>query len=157
FRGLAQFPFTTTTCVVLTEEGARFVRWACPAPERQAVREDASRPRLPDTGRRSVPCWDRQALELYFAGWLVKRFRGPAGNQQLILGSLEELGWPWHCDDPLPRRDGLKPQKRLHDAINRLNRHQVHRLLHFRGDGQGRGLCWEPIVETATTLPPTCH
>jgi hypothetical protein len=33
----------------------------------------------------------------------------------------------------------------LHDVINKLNRHQVNQLLRFRGDGSGRGICWEPL------------
>jgi hypothetical protein len=77
---------------------------------------------------------------------VVKRFRVPAENQELILAAFEEEGWPKHIDDPLPVRDGIDPQTRLHDAINRLNGRQTNRLLCFRGNGNGTGVLWELVA-----------
>jgi hypothetical protein len=73
----------------------------------------------------------------------VKRFRVPALNQELILAAFEEEGWPPHLDDPLPQEANTDPKQRLQDTIKRLNRHQVNRLIHFRGDGSGTGILWE--------------
>jgi hypothetical protein len=74
---------------------------------------------------------------------LVKQFRLPALNQELILAAFEEEAWPPHIDDPLPNALGQDPKQRLHDTIKRLNRHQVNRLIRFRSDGTGSGIIWE--------------
>jgi hypothetical protein len=73
----------------------------------------------------------------------VKRFRQPAPSQETILATFEEEGWPPHIDDPLPPQPGQLPKQRLHETITNLNRHQQNRLLHFLGDGTGRGVCWQ--------------
>jgi hypothetical protein len=39
----------------------------------------------------------------------------------------------------------MNPKIRLRDAIAKLNRHQVNRLLRFHGDGNGMGLRWESL------------
>jgi hypothetical protein len=80
---------------------------------------------------------------LSLGGTVVKRFRVPAHNQELILSAFEEEGWPDHIDDPLPVRGDIDPPTRLHDAINRLNGCQVHHLLRFSGNGIGTGVCWQ--------------
>ena len=41
---------------------------------------------------------------------VVKQFRVPAGNQELILAAFEEMGWPPHIDDPLPPVHDLDPK-----------------------------------------------
>jgi hypothetical protein len=91
------------------------------------------------------PRWDQGSRELHFGHLLVKRFRVPAENQQLILASFEEEGWPPHIDDPLPPQYEIEPKKRLHDTINRLNGNQKQRLIQFRGNGDGRGVRWERV------------
>jgi hypothetical protein len=154
FHGRGQFPFKAGTCVVLTEEGARFARDACQSVAANQVQETSAHQAVLDRTTWTIPCWNNHARELRFGTWLVKKFKVPACNQQLVLSGLQELGWPWHFDDPLPPVEDLDPRRRLHDTINRLNRHQVHPLIHFRGDGSGRGLHWEPILGTATRLPP---
>ena len=45
---------------------------------------------------------------------------------------------------PQPGQDS---RRRLHEAIDRLNRNQINRLIRFRGNGNGRGILWEPIVD----------
>jgi hypothetical protein len=74
---------------------------------------------------------------------LVKRFRQPAGNQELLLIAAEELGWQAWFDDPLPRAPGQNPKVRLHNSINALNRNQKSRMIHFKGDGSARRVGWE--------------
>jgi hypothetical protein len=92
------------------------------------------------------PCWDAQLQRLYWNGVLVKQYRVPAANQQLILAAFEEERWPPRIDDPLPQSGGIDPIARLHDAIKRLNRNQISQLLVFGGDGSGRGVMWRPVA-----------
>jgi hypothetical protein len=91
------------------------------------------------------PSWDAQRRELWIDGRLLKRFRRPSSNQQLILDSFESSGWPKLVVDPLPLQPAQCPKRRLHDAIKCLNRYHHHQLLRFSGDGSGRGVLWERI------------
>ena len=131
------------SCFVLTEKGALDARHVCPgkAPERTKLpgNPDGNRP---DADGKTVPRWDGRCRELRVQDRVVKQFNVPARNQELILAAFEELGWPPHVDDPLPPLPGVDSKQRLHDTINRLNRNQKHRLLHFRGDGWGQGIRW---------------
>jgi hypothetical protein len=89
------------------------------------------------------PKWRADLHELYFNGALVRRYKNPARNQELILAAFEEEGWPARIDDPLPQNGDLDPRQRLRNTIVTLNRHQLTPLLHFRCDGTGRGVQWE--------------
>jgi hypothetical protein len=91
------------------------------------------------------PLWDADLHRLTFAGKLVKEFKTPAPNQQLILGVFQEEGWPARIDDPLSPSPDLDPKRRLHETITGLNRHQKNRLLRFSGDGTGLGIRWQPF------------
>jgi hypothetical protein len=93
-------------------------------------------------GAAPVPHWDGERGELTCGGKLVKRFAVPAENQVRILEAFAEEGWPTRLDDPLPGKEGQDRKRRLQRTIERLNQGQVHRLLHFRGDGRGCGVCW---------------
>jgi hypothetical protein len=163
FRRGEGFSFDRTTCVVLTPGGAafvdRFLRAPMGSPRSVPPIETTSladgetaalEGGLPGDDRREVtirvisrPCWDSMRRELRLCGVVVKRYRVPAHNQELILSAFEEEGWPEHIDDPLPARHDIDPHTRLHDAIHRLNGCQTHRLLRFRGDGSGAGVFWE--------------
>jgi hypothetical protein len=90
-----------------------------------------------------IPCWDRQRRELRIGPSIVKRFFVPAENQEAILAAFEEEAWPAHIDDPLSPVPGIDPKRRLHSTIQCLNRNQQAKLLHFHGDGYGRGVRWE--------------
>ena len=89
------------------------------------------------------PVWRSDLHELHFNGALVRRYKNPARNQELILAAFEEEGWPARIDDPLPPNGDLDPRQRLRNTIVTLNRHQLAPLLHFRCDGTGRGIQWE--------------
>ncbi len=92
-----------------------------------------------------VPNWDRDRQELRVGNQVVKRFKAPAPNQELILSTFQEDGWPIRIDDPLPPNGHQDPKRRLHDTINSLNRcHKVF-LLHFSGDGKALGIRWELV------------
>jgi hypothetical protein len=145
FRRAGSLVFGERSCLVLTAAGAAVaggpqsfplvLRGACQGSDSE------SRPAIwPAT-----PRWDAQCRELRWGAKLVKRFREPASNQELILAAFEEEGWPPHMDDPLPNGHDQDAKQRLHDTIKRLNRHQINRLIRFRGDGSGCGIIWEAL------------
>ena len=71
------------------------------------------------------PTWNAELRELRWGKQLVKKFKGPAANQELICAVFEEDKWAPRIDDPLP--GGLTRQKRqarLHDVVARLNKSQ---------------------------------
>jgi hypothetical protein len=163
FRRGAGFFFEGTTCLVLTPSGAAFAERfliqpdarlqpgqlieAAPLPGGATVvlanGQLAAEDRPGTTHVALRPSWNDARRELTLDGRLVKQFRVPARNQATILAAFEEEGWPDHIDDPLPMSGDINPPTRLHDAINRLNGCQVHRLLHFSGNGAGTGVCWK--------------
>jgi hypothetical protein len=108
----------------------------------------------------SVPCWDPISRKLWFGTDLIKQFRVPAKNQELVLAALEEEGWPAHIDDPLPPDDGIDSKWRLHDTIVRLNRsHKIPRI-RFHGNGNGLAVHWMLVnaaPQTVTKATPKRH
>jgi hypothetical protein len=134
--------FTVRSCFVLTERGIQAARQhgAQEGPDGRRVTSHRKGRAL-----RTKPRWDGQLRQLWVGKELVKWFRVPAGNQETILAAFQEQGWPAHIDDPLPGKAGVDPKGRLHAAIRRLNGRQLRRLLCFRGDGTGMGVCWELI------------
>lgn len=90
------------------------------------------------------PEWDPNHRELRFRGQVVKRYRVPAPNQELILSAFQEDGWPEFIDDPLPPAPNQDPKLRLQATIKSLNRHQMARLVRFHGNG-GTQIYWEPV------------
>lgn len=163
FRRGEGFFFDQTTCVVLTPSGAAFVDQFLNEPvvspqsiplietallaggETAALKNGslADHHRNGTTPLAVKPCWNAARRELRLNGRVVKRFRVPAQNQEMILAAFEEEGWPDHIDDPLPVSDDIDPPTRLHDAINRLNGCQSHRLIRFSGNGTGTGVSWQ--------------
>lgn len=96
----------------------------------------------------AVPQWDSLRRELCLAAELVKRFNRPAPNQENILSTFQEQHWPQWIADPFPvaaDQQERPPSRRLQDAIRALNRNQLIRLIHFRGDGKGGGVVWESM------------
>jgi hypothetical protein len=89
------------------------------------------------------PQWDANCRELRFAGQVIKRFRVPAENQELVLNVFEEEGWPKAIDDPLPPHAAVDPMRRLQATIRSLNRNRTAPTLHFFGNGCGHSVCWE--------------
>lgn len=148
FRWLASLKFLEETCFVLTDEGVSF-----------AEKVDQLFPQSSSNGRpgncvvavcggpksRAIPSWDSLRLELRFDKQVVKRYRVPAPNQEVVLAAFEEEDWPNRIDDPLTPTDEIDPKRRLHSTIQCLNRNQRRRLIHFRGDGHGTGVCWELV------------
>jgi hypothetical protein len=86
------------------------------------------------------PYWDHAAMELWWKGECIRRYRHDAASQCRVLDAFEENDWARRINDPLPRQGRGSIKVQLHDAIKRLNAGQK-RLL-FRGDGSGRGVRW---------------
>ena len=152
FRETGRLRFCRKTCFVLTEAGAEFYRAACDEAEPGA----AHPPIVIAPAAGAAPFWDPDRQELRFAGRVVKQFKVPAPNQEMILATFQEEAWPHRVDDPLPPLADTDPKRRLHDTINSLNRSQKHPLLRFLGDGRGQGVRWEPVeVEIVATIEPS--
>jgi hypothetical protein len=172
FRPLAATASTKTACVLLTGEGVFRLRdalhaKASPAASFDAPGKPATAGGEPHQPAPDVPEWDPNHRELLFRGQLVKRFRVPAPNQELILAAFEEEGWPQFIDDPLIPEADQEPKKRLLATIKSLNRNQIAPLLRFHGNGNGRQVYWEPVNQVravyrrlrsnvARTLPECC-
>lgn len=91
---------------------------------------------------RETPEWCPTTRILKIAGKVVKHFKWPAPNQEMLITAFAELNWPDQIDDPLPQTS-VCPKRKLHDTIKCLNRNQVHPLIKFRGDGTGLAARWE--------------
>jgi hypothetical protein len=151
-KGKNNLTFFKRTGFVLTEQGAALVRSLIRTRDLNghgrlsAVNEPL---RQPDENRGKanplVPCWDRNRLELRWEDVIVKQFKVPAPNQELILTVFQELGWPTQIDDPLPPHPEHDPKRRLHDTINSLNRSRKNALIHFSGNGKGQAIRWESV------------
>lgn len=153
FRGVQGDTFTKKSCFALTKRGAVFVRQLLSTA--RAVRRDEN---LSDealqTVRSIVPQWDRDLQELRFGGRVVKQFKVPAPNQEMILAAFEEEGWPPRIDDPLPPQADQDPKRRLHDTINSLNRNHKVEAIRFLGDGSGLGVRWTLVTRRSDAPQP---
>ncbi len=130
------------SCFALTEAGERFFNEflaAFLAPEDEVAA--AARSRL--VVGRLTPSYDGDKRLLAWGAHVLKHFRLPSPNQELLLQAAEEQGWPERFDDPLPPQAGTNPKVRLHDTIKNLNKNQKPRLLRFKGDGTGQKVEWE--------------
>jgi len=134
------------SCFVLTPAGVAFARSAapgnlspCPCP----AADDSPPPVAAAAG----PFWDKDRRALWLGRCLVKQFKVPAPNQEIILAAFAEEAWPVRIDDPLPLHAAIDPRRRLHDTINSLNRHQKAPLIRFQGDGSGQAICWEAFAD----------
>jgi hypothetical protein len=133
---------------LLTEAGILYLRQRLLPEEgsRAARRERSASDRAVD-GNGFLPWWDGEDRRLWLGGILLKEFRQPAPNQQILLDVFQEYGWARvHIDDPLPLTEGELEEdakRRLHDTIKNLNRGLPAGTIRFRGDGTGQGLRWE--------------
>ena len=147
FRKLRNLRFTDKTCLILTEMGESLAQKAGVNAE-ISIQPTHNGGNNNHNGKHVVidnraPKWVRDRRELRMGDLVVKHFTVPAPNQEIVFEAFEEEGWPFRIYDPLPPHNGLDPKRRLHETINKLNAHQIHPLIRFRGDGTGRGVCWE--------------
>jgi hypothetical protein len=147
--GQASFPpansllLSETSCFTLTEVGEAFANWfladALVSLEDGAF--EAARDGL--VLGRLDPSYDREIHIFSWGRHILKHFRQPSVNQEIVLSAAEEMGWPTSFDDPIPRKRGQKAKVRCHDTIKNLNRRQTPHLVQFKGDGTGTRIGWE--------------
>jgi len=99
--------------------------------------------------RKQIPRYDAIDGCLYVGELAVKRFRHPAPNQQLILISFGEQGWPYHIVDPLPASRDVCAYDRLANAVRRLNLHQQNTLVHFGIAESGTAVTWKIVMSNS--------
>lgn len=141
--------FGKRSVFALTEAGFDWARQALAArPADSAAPRTHRAPSPPSAASR--PHWDRDLQELRYEGVVIKRFKVPAPNQEVILSAFEEEGWPPRIDDPLPPQVDQEPKRRLHDTINSLNRNHQAARIRFLGDGSGQGVRWTRLDAAET-------
>jgi hypothetical protein len=149
FHPKGSLSFSRSSCFVLTEAGQSFVRQSlsgilASSDEGISLPLNSVKPFQAEADSlRIKPFWDRDRQELRVGAQIVKQFKVPAPNQEIVLAAFHEENWPVRIDDPLPPRADLEPKRRLHDTINSLNRNQKSELMRFLGDGSGQGVRWE--------------
>ncbi len=137
FHKIGNLSLPDRTCFVLTRQGlVRFLAGNRAAKERHVAVE-----------RSDGPVWDRVRRELRVGQVVVKRFKQPAGSQELILNAFEEEEWSERIDDPLPPEKDQDAKKRLHTTIRNLNRSHGSRLIQFAGGGDGQSICWRRLSD----------
>jgi hypothetical protein len=146
FRASPNLRLTSDSCFVLTLAGiaqAAAMQAAAMLAESLGPRDE---PRLDSAHAKPggrCPHYDAGSRTLLIRGQVVKQFKKPADNQELILISYEEERWPLYIPDPLPVRPGVDRKRRLNETIKNLNTRQVHPLVRFHGDGTGTGIVWK--------------
>jgi hypothetical protein len=141
-------PLSARARFVLTASGARLSRHlgngsASAGRTRGRNGRNGHKSRVASRASKVVePRWDPASRQLYFGATLVKQFLVPATNQEIILKTFQDLGWPECIDNPLGDGNETTARRRLHNAIIRLNHQQVHRLIRFHGTGTGDGVRW---------------
>jgi hypothetical protein len=138
FRKIRNLSMSQRTCFVLTEKGEAHVRNLAEPANGHQLTENGSSQR-----RGLVPEWHTDVRELRVGKVLVKAFHRPAPRQETVLAAFQEQHWAKRIDDPLPRLSDRDAKLCLHDTINHLNRNLLEPLLHFFGDGTGRGVRWQ--------------
>ena len=142
FENVNPLKFQSDSCFVLTSVGVGFAKELL-----SSAGDAASAISLPienaPHNTSPKPVWDMASRQLRVVENVVKHFRWPARNQELVLTVFQEEGWPREIDDPLVPIGGRQSKERLHDTIKNLNRSQKIRLLQFRGNGTGEGIVWQ--------------
>ena len=141
--------FSDRACFVLTNNGVSLTESISERPIEHAEPSSNGLTLLSNgygVTQPTTPRWDRDRRELRMGDVVIKRFKMPARNQEVVLVVFQEEGWPVRIDDPLPRHGELDPKRRLHDTINALNRNQKAELIRFQGDGVAQGICWTTVA-----------
>jgi hypothetical protein len=133
FQRVTNLSLSNASCFVLTDAGVVFVlKKVLPRPTEVSAPE-------PEPS----PVWDEVRRELRVGAMVVKRFKQPATNQELVLKAFQEENWSHRIDDPLPPEAEQEPKRRLHITITNLNRGQRRPVkVHFAGGGDGQSVCW---------------
>jgi hypothetical protein len=152
FQHAPNLAFPTGTCFVLTEDGISLARRMVRHQRRseRMHRRVLQEPQNGGLGKQFAdsltPLWDPDRQQLRVGATLVKQFKVPACNQELVLTVFQEESWRPRIDDPLPPRPGQDPNQRLRDTVKSLNGNQKERLLRFYVDREKPGVRWKFVV-----------
>jgi hypothetical protein len=141
-REVGHLEFGERSCFALTARGVAVAMALVSVKDRTPVEEPIAQ--LPAF----VSCEDGRR-ELRLGDAVVKVFRWPARNQELVLTAFQEQDWTRRILNPIPPRAGVDCWLRLHNTVLRLNAGQRRRVLRFHGDGSGEGISWEPVSGSA--------
>ncbi len=142
FQRVGHLAILENTCAVLSNEGLSWARQLTATSARGRVDQ---RVPLDTIHLATSPTWDGRRLQLLVGNSLVRQFKRQAFSQIAILEAFARLDWPPHLHDPLPKQCGNSAKRRLHETITNLNRGQSPLRVKFRGDGSGRGICWQIV------------
>lgn len=144
--------FSRESAMVLTADGAAFAQsfQSSDVPDQRPDSEIAQPSE--SSGVSVKPVWTSSRRELLVMGLVVKTFRVPARNQELILAAFQEERWPACILDPLPPTESITSAKRMQNAICRLNGKQTNKLVRFSANGNGTGICWELLTDPASNM-----
>lgn len=93
-----------------------------------------------------IPHYDKELRELTYKRVVLKRFRQQAENQERVLATFEEQGWPRRILDPIPKAG------RLAQTVRDLNRGMQGAPIRFCCDGTKQGVIWE-LQQDSTEAP----
>lgn len=150
FRALGIFTLTESTCFISAQRQCR--TFESVSPLNCQIAKDSTRgiegnPQVVGSSvteaKKLIPLWDDIRHELLLGEFVVKRFKHKSRNQESILATFQEDGWPYKVYDPLSPTKDCDPKRRLNDTIKGLNHHQENALIRFRGDGTGEAVVWE--------------
>ncbi|MGH7139054.1 MAG: hypothetical protein ACREHD_25185 [Pirellulales bacterium] len=99
FRRLPQTCLPADMCIVLSPHGAEALRSLVPGDRDEATPATAGTPtrvsmESSNFAARPLPEWDAARRELRYRDQVVKRYRVPAPNQELVLSAFQDEGWP---------------------------------------------------------------
>jgi hypothetical protein len=153
FRELVPTAFPEETCFVLSPAGASNLKKVVHASQKVTAPIESQPTVATSSGQlppdsRLTPEWDPARRELRYWGQVIKRYRVPAQNQELVLTAFQESGWPECIDDPLPPVPDQDSKERLQATIKSLNRNQLSRAVKFHGNGNGQQVYWQAAAHT---------
>jgi hypothetical protein len=140
FRTAASLRLAAESCFVLSDLGLA-VSQSTAAPTNGHTNGQSNGHAPPAPPAPLVPVWDSARRELRLGELVLKRFRQPAKNQEIILAVFQEEGWPPRIDNPISGALDENAAERLHNTIKRLNQ-QMERAIRFCADGTAEGVMW---------------
>jgi hypothetical protein len=149
FEPLCNLALPPGTCFVITPGGMAEIDGlltaeAWPIPVRKP---ECGLSLAPGNGRvrKLAPTWDPDCQQLRVARTIVKQFRLPAPDQEVVLAAFQESQWPSRIEDPFAPKPNQDSKQRLHRTINALNGNQRRPSIRFLSDEKGEGVQWEFI------------
>jgi hypothetical protein len=144
FRTCPWFSLSAKSCFVLTDKGlAAAALWSECQQRPTTIEGDGEK--SVGAANRSIekPLWESGPGRLWARTLLLHQFPHQASSVRLFLTACQEDGWEEWIASPFPPSPSGDAQRRLRDAVNRLNHCQNPRLLRFRVQERGDAASWE--------------